>query len=638
VALLAAAGLAACRPGGLSDLTSADPLRRAAAVERLGDPRDAKALAPLLVAQSDPHPRVRAAAATALGSRGGSRSLEALAAMLADPDPEVVSAAARAMATLQPDGPKSDARGAAELGERAGKALAMAYGRADSRGRQDIAAALHARGKSLREAVEAEAVQLWEQNAREFRAGSPSGRAGAAEELGRSGRTEAVRLLVPVVADAQAEVGLGAAAARGLGWAGDRSATEALDGALRNRPAPVAEAAVWALGAIGDPDTADLLAETGVKGSTLIGRATVAALDAFPPAPAVGVALCEIAVRSSDPLAAETAARAARERSADCPERALAQRIGRGGAEALSALGALGALGLPPDRLKAPAERAVPLLAPPAEARIRMAAARALGRAPWPAAVPALQKRVATLGDRDAQELAEVAEALARLQPDSAGPLLARISTSSDPVLRVAAARGFGATRLPTAVPPLAALSRDPDAEVRLAAYAALGPLGSPGLATLVAALPGRSGDPAELEAILRALGATGDPAAVPPIAGQLGGDQAATAASALGRLAAPGAVAPLVVLLESGSRAGRVEAVEALGQLGSADAGEALNRELLSDRPAVRAAAARALGKIRYEGASARLEALRSDYYADVRKAALEALARLPVRGVKRP
>ncbi|MGA8893365.1 MAG: HEAT repeat domain-containing protein, partial [Anaeromyxobacteraceae bacterium] len=96
--LVLAAALAACRPGGRSDLTAADPVRRAAAVERLGAPGDEKALPALLVAQSDPHPRVRAAAAVALGTRGGSRSLEALAGMLADGDPEVVSAAARAMA------------------------------------------------------------------------------------------------------------------------------------------------------------------------------------------------------------------------------------------------------------------------------------------------------------------------------------------------------------------------------------------------------------------------------------------------------------------------------------------------------------------------------------------------------------
>jgi HEAT repeat protein len=53
--------------------------------------------------------------------------------------------------------------------------------------------------------------------------------------------------------------------------------------------------------------------------------------------------------------------------------------------------------------------------------------------------------------------------------------------------------------------------------------------------------------------------------------------------------------------------------------------------RELTSDRAEVRAAAARAVGKLRYAPASERLSALRSDYDGQVRRAAVEALAKLP-------
>jgi HEAT repeat protein len=67
------------------------------------------------------------------------------------------------------------------------------------------------------------------------------------------------------------------------------------------------------------------------------------------------------------------------------------------------------------------------------------------------------------------------------------------------------------------------------------------------------------------------------------------------------------------------------------LGVLGAPEASEPLSRELTSDRPEVRGAAARALGRLRHEGSAARLEALRTDYFADVRRAAVEALARLP-------
>ena len=151
------------------------------------------------------------------------------------------------------------------MNERAGRALAQAYGRADSRTRLAIASALHALGTSLREAVEVEARQLWEQNARELRGGSATARAGAAEELGRSGRAEAVRLLVELLEDEASDPLLAAAAARGLGMSGDRTAVEPLEAALFGRPASVSEAAAWALGRIGDPQAAGSLADLGSR-------------------------------------------------------------------------------------------------------------------------------------------------------------------------------------------------------------------------------------------------------------------------------------------------------------------------------------------------------------------------------------
>ncbi|WP_242394454.1 HEAT repeat domain-containing protein, partial [Anaeromyxobacter oryzisoli] len=86
-----------------------------------------------------------------------------------------------------------------------------------------------------------------------------------------------------------------------------------------------------------------------------------------------------------------------------------------------------------------------------------------------------------------------------------------------------------------------------------------------------------------------------------------------------------------LVALLGAPGGAGHVEAIEALAQLAGPDAGHAIAAQLTSDRPEVRAAAARALGRIRHEEAAARLEALRSDYAARVRRAAIEALSKLP-------
>lgn len=588
----------------------------------------------LLVAQQDPSPRVRAAAATALGARGGERSLEALAPMLSDPEPEVVSAAARALSTLRPDGAPADARRAAELSERAGRALAQAYGRAGFAARIEIAEAMRAVGASLRDAVEAEARQLWDRNVREFRSGSPSGRAGAAEELGRSGRTEAVKLLVPLLEAEDTEPELAAAAARGLGASGDRAALEPLEAALRGRSAPVAEASAWALGAIGDVRAAEGLGDAGVSAPGRVARSVVLALDALPPAPAVVLSLCDVALRAHDPEVAAAAAAAARSRAADCPERPLTARIGRGGQEAAAALAAFGSLGLPADRRRAPAEKALGILSTSGDAGLRASAARALGLTGFAPAVPVLERRLAAT---DVEEQAEVVVALARLAPEASGPAVARLSAAPDPRLRIAAARALSAAR-PPAVESLARLSTDGDRDVRREAYRGLGRSGPAGVVPLGNALASHGSDPVEAEAIVRALGETADAAALPLLSPLLAGALAPSAATSIARLGAPGGAAVLLGALRNPGPNGRLEIVEALSTLDWPEAGEALAVELLSDRPPVRAAAARGVGRIRFEPAAARLEALRADYDADVRRAAREALARLPVGIQRRP
>jgi HEAT repeat protein len=444
-----------------------------------------------------------------------------------------------------------------------------------------------------------------------------------------------VKQLVTLLEDDASSPDLAAAAARGLGASGDRSAVAPLEAALDSHWATVAEAAAWALGSIGDPQSAESLGDAGASAPLRVARSAVAALAALPPAPGVGVSLCEVALRARDPEVAEAAASAARERAADCPERALALRIGRGGQEGVAALGALGALGLPPERLKAPAEKALTLLSTSTDARLRAAAARALGRAEYRAAVPALQRRLAS---SDVEELADVAVALARLDPEPSGPLVARLEPSPDARLRIAAARCLSAARLPGAAAALGRLAADPDGDVRRAAYLGLGSLGGSAVSPLASALALRSGDPAEAEAIVRALESTGDASALPILSPLLTGALAPVAAAAVGRLGAPAGMAMLVEALRSGGPNGRVEVVEALDALGAQEAGDALSTELLCDRPSVRAAAARALGRLRHEPASRRLDALRSDYDAGVRRAAREALARLPVRTPRKP
>ncbi|HET8722996.1 MAG TPA: HEAT repeat domain-containing protein [Anaeromyxobacteraceae bacterium] len=654
-AALAALALAGCRPGGRSDLAAPDPERRAAAVVALAGARDDEALAALVAATQDPHPRVRAAAARAFGVRGGVRAVEGLSTLLGDSDPEVTAAAARALAALGASAPGADARAVAEVNEKAARALAQAYGRGDSRTRLEIAAALKALGSSLREAVEAEARLLWERNVRELAGGSAAGRAGAAEELGRSGRAEATRALLPLVEDDNAPPELVAGAARGLGWSGDRAAVDVLAAALRGRDARVSESAAWALGRIGEPSAADALADAGHQAPARVGRSAVAALAALPATPAVGMALCEVAVRATDPAVAGAAAAGARERAAECPERALAQRIGRGGAEALGSLAALEAMGLPADRVRAPAEKALGLISTSTDPRVRAGAARALGGAGFQAAVPALQRRQAAIEERaaragrgtaspaavepaDVEELVEISVALSRLEPQRPAALATRLSAAADPRLRAGAARSLGAARSPGAVELLGPLATDADPTVRAAAVAAMGRLGPPGVEGLARVLSRPVADPGELSGIARALGDTASPAAVPHLTTLLAGPAAAAAATSLGAIGDAAAIPALVAALGRPGALGRLETVEALAQLNAAVAGPELTAELVSDRPEVRAAAARALGRLRHEAAAGWLEALRSDYHAEVRRAALEAVARLPAASPRRP
>ncbi|HYG66658.1 MAG TPA: HEAT repeat domain-containing protein, partial [Anaeromyxobacteraceae bacterium] len=234
----------ACARG---DLDSVDPGERAAAIRAAaGRPGD-KGLAVLVLAGRDPNVIVRRTAAEALKRRTEPGAADALGALLLDREPEVATAAARALGAF-PD--------AARARER----LVEAYADASPAARAAIADALERLGLSLRDAVEREARILWERNVAALAPGGP-GRAGAAEELGASARSDAVARLVPLVdPNRNADPKLVAAAARGLAAAGDWSVRPHLEALLSEPLAEVAEAAAAALGALGDPGATEALA------------------------------------------------------------------------------------------------------------------------------------------------------------------------------------------------------------------------------------------------------------------------------------------------------------------------------------------------------------------------------------------
>jgi HEAT repeat protein len=672
--LLAAVLLAAgCGPRG--DLDSPDPERRAAAVRAIGT-RGEGDLPLLLVAQRDGSPSVRRAAAEVFAARGGQASAEALGKLLADPDAGVVATAARGLAAM-PTSPRAKA------------ALLAAYANASPAGRAAIADALESIGTSLREAVELEARALWERNLGALGSTHGAERAGAAEEVGASARSEAVARLLPLVdPNRNPDRELAAAAARGLGEAGDWSARRYLETLLGEGDALLSEAAAAALGRLGDPGAADALAGVVADGTGRL-AAAVDALAALPQAPEVGVALCELALRSPDPTVAARAARQARQSEAECPERPFLSRLSRPGAEA--ALAALGELGLQGATAEAVVKRLVPLLDPArTDPSTRAAAASALGKLRNAAAIPAVTQRATALvaritaararwipgrlpasaapgftpggearldaviarppglvtgaapppvpkwidplADGDARELAALLGALGRLRAPGAEQLILPLARDPEPAIRIGALEGLSYLATDAAVAEVTRGLEDGAREVRFAAVEALahlGPRGAPALARAVDAAD--PGDPGWRVELARALGEAGSGEVVPALTKLLDGASAPAAAAALGRIGAPGATAPLVDWISRPDATGRVEAIEALAQLAALDAAPAIAAQLTSDRPEVRATAARALGRLRHEASSSRLEALRSDYYGRVRRAAVEALSKLP-------
>jgi HEAT repeat protein len=665
------AGAAGCGPRAALD--APEPALRARAVLALGGGE--ADLPALLVAARDGSAVVRRAAAEAFAARGGPSAADALGNLLSDPDVAVVEVAARGLASM-PDVP------------RARTDLLSAYANASPAGRGAIATALEAIGTSLREAVEVEARTLWERNLAALGGEGGAERGGAAEELGASGRAEAVTRLLPLVdPNRNPDRALAAAAARGLGEAGDWSARAHLEALLGEADAALAEAAAAALGRLGDPGAADALARAGGAATGRVAAAAVEALVVLPDVTEVGLALCEVAARTDDAAVAARAARHARGREAACPERPFLNRLGTAGAPA--ALSALGELGLAGPAAETAAQRLLPLVDPArGDPAARAAAARALGRlrvaatagpvrdraaallarvrdarARWvPGALPAVaaagferggearlaaviaRRGAATKGAADgpewidavapatADELGALLAAAGALGAPGTEALLAPLATDPLPAIRAGAVEGLTALGGEAGLRAAAAALEDPDERVRGAAARALGRAGARGAPALArAARRVREGEAGWGVALARALGETGAAEAVPALAALLDGAPAPAAALALARIGAPAARDPLVAALEPPSAAGQAEAIEALAQLAARDAGPAIAAHLTSDRPEVRAAAARALGRIRYEPASERLEALRSDYAGRVRRAAIEALAKLP-------
>ena len=158
---------------------------------------------------------------------------------------------------------------------------------------------------------------------------------------------------------------------------------------------------------------------------------------------------------------------------------------------------------------------------------------------------------------------------------------------------------------------------------------------GAAGVPVLSAGLHARNTDRGP---IALALGDTHDAAVVPPLTQLLeaGGDESVAAATALGRSGQKAAVKPLLAFLKTAQGAGEEEAVEALGALKDPEGKDALVNALFSERPETRVEAVKALAALGVAPQVHELEALRSDYYREVRHAVDQTMGAAPASAAR--
>jgi HEAT repeat protein len=651
---------------------------RALAVKKLAERNSTDDVSLFTQAARDPVAIVRAEAMAALGRSQDARVVDLLGEALADPDEAVQQHAAAALASFKTDKARSY--------------LTLQYSR---RGRSTRIAIVDAlKGTNLPGAmasvVVAEASALWERNVKVLADGTLPERVGAAEDLGRSGRPDAVNKLVPLLKDKH--VALAAAAARGLGLAGDVRAVPALTALLDENFPELREAACEALGRLGDPSSLPRLLTLAQEKSPTSAFAARAMLS-MPPSPEVDKALCELVLTGPDTLVV-TVGRELRRRNG-CPTEPLVERL-KNPTTASQALLAIVALGGGPADLTA---RVAPYVSSTDEA-LRRLSIEALAELGDPAGAPHLLKaweaelkvqeprrqdwvpaelpRVYSSGFDPSQApipddpftvtRARTSDLLARVQALDAQRAKERGKTllesrpprevlddSPDDEARVLAVllRALGKLRVDGAREKILPFTTDNSPMVRGAAWSGLAFLGEDarpalfdaeravqaavaqalveagpaGQVVVVNALDQLAGDRTRLLEPLRPVVLPSD--AAPALERLLveGGAEAGTAARLLAEMRATSAVPALVKLLSDSETVARREVLLALGRLGDEKVAPLIAKDLFSDSAEVRSAAARALAALKAPTHLDALDALTGDYDRQVRESARAAL-----------
>jgi HEAT repeat protein len=640
----------------IKEATTAErPELRAHALARLGEMKREEDFPLFLKATHDSSSHVRRASAECLGRSNDPKAIDPLGELLGDGDEEVAAAAARALSGFNTD--KSRAY------------LLAAYRRGSGPTRAAIAGII---GPSLlAEAIRHEAKQLWERNLKALESGGPAERVGAAEELGRSGRGDAVERLLPLLGNDS--VLLAAGAARGLGAARDRRAVAPLIGVLKENFPVLREAAAEALGSLGDgAAAAQPLEKLAIEGGPSA-VAAVRALGQLARGDEARRSLCNLAATAELEIAV-LCARLARD-AGGCPPEPFLARLNKGGGETRAALAALENLGG-----EAGMGRIV-LLLDDTDPGLRLAAARALAELKAPAAQAKVEKwftseseRIVTArskwvkellphsyaptfeplpegeahsdaaldheGARKLGNLLSRVDALAKAQAERAGVAKAAERAQVVPeavddlgpdeesflgALAVAA----GNLRLTAVLPHLSRLAGDANERLRASACEGVGAMGTPE----ALALAGRClDDPAGavLRATARGLRRSGPSAAATLLAGlERRRSERTEILRALGVLQSKEASAKIVALLAAGGIEG-IEAAVALGRIGEASATGALVEHLKDPRTQARREVIVALGQVADPSASLALERELYHERPEIRAASARALGRI--------
>lgn len=654
LAVLAVVSCDGSRDKLLADLQSPRPEERALAVRKLAQQGHPDDLVLFTRAAKDPSAIVRGEAAGALAKSQDPRVVDLLGDLLEDADEDVQSKAAMALAEIKTDKSKGY--------------LTVQYARRSRRTRLAIVQALKASNVpgAMAGVVAAEAQSIWDRNLHALQEGMLPERVAAAEELGRSGRVEAVSRLTALTRDSQ--VILAAAAVRGLGFAGDTRVVDPVASLLNENFPELREAACDALGELQDRKPLPALEAVALEKSATSPVAT-RAIATLPRGEDTDKALCEI-VLDGAPGDAMTAGREMRKRKG-CPVGPIQDRLAkaRDAASLVQVLQAVTALGPSMQEL---APKIVPALSH-SDAVVRQTALEAVSAIGDPSAGPAVQKvydgelknvqalrakwvsfgddrrgavvsanatvgagQEQVIGEGKFKEMLAKSDALTaeRLRAQGKVPSTTRVpielaDDASEDQLRPFARtlRALGAVKAPGAQETLARWLNDPSAVIRSGAAVGLARLGKDGVALASQAL--YEADRDVQGEVAQALAEDSDEGrqAVAEALGKVPGDRVRLL-QALQRGGVPASAGPELVKILKDNGAEAALAVSLLGELKDKSAVEPLLKLLDDPTTGARREALLALGQI---GDGKAAETIAKDLASDnpdVREAAAQALA----------